>query len=115
MPGKLHVMEFSAESGRQLRTDRKAPDPRPQARNVYAAIKTSSNYRNAAEESRGDRKASGRRPQAAKSLLTKAFLCYMREKLYPSQVDGSTFPCGKAAKDTGGAERLENCPVDSFQ
>ena len=32
-PGKLHVMEFSAENGRQPRTDRKAPCPRPQARN----------------------------------------------------------------------------------
>ncbi len=32
-PGKLHVMEFSAENGRPPRTDRKAPCPRLQARN----------------------------------------------------------------------------------
>ena len=37
------------------------------------------------------------------SLLQYIFiLLYRRITPYPSQVDGSTFPCGKVAKDTGG-------------
>ena len=42
-------------------------------------------------------------------------LLSIRVSVLQSQVDDSTFPKGKVAKVSGGAERPENSPVGSFQ